>query len=74
MSPHTGHGSPVRAWTCRPLRFSPLSVAAFWPTDRSTAAVSVAIVASYNVAISPSVSRAAILNGDRCAVCRISSE
>ena len=34
VSPHTGQGSPVRACTRRPERFSPLSVAAPWPTER----------------------------------------
>ena len=42
VSPHTGQGSPVRACTRSPERFSPLSVAAPWPTDRSTASVSTA--------------------------------
>ena len=33
VSPQTGHGRPARACTRRPLRFSPFSVAARWPTD-----------------------------------------
>ena len=39
VSPQTGHGRPVRACTRSPLRFSDFSVAAFCPTERSTASV-----------------------------------
>jgi len=73
VSPHTGHGSPVRACTRSPERFSPLSVAAPWPTDRSTASVSTEIIASCSDANGASVSLPAVANGDSLATCRISS-
>ena len=50
------------------------SVAAFCPTDRSTALVSTARVAACSVAIASSVMRLVSANGDILAACRISSE
>ena len=73
VSPHTGHGSPVRACTRSPERFSPFSVAACWPTDRVTASVSTEIIASCRAASCASVSLPAVANGDSLATCRISS-
>lgn len=73
MSPHTGQGRPVRACTRNPERFSPLSVAAPWPTDRLTASVSTVIMASCSAASCFSDSLPAVANGEIFATCKISS-
>jgi len=74
VSPQTGQGSPVRACTRIPERFSPLSDAAPCPTERSTASVSTACSVSASTSTSATLRRAAVAYGDSRAVCRISSE
>jgi hypothetical protein len=59
VSPHTGQGSPVRAWTRKPERFSPFNDAAPCPTDRSTASVSTERMASYSRSTCSGLSRPA---------------
>src|SRR5213080_1296531 len=74
VSPHTGHSWPARPCTRRPLFFSPFRSAAARPAERSTASVSVVLIASYRVATSSAVMLAAILKGDILATCSTSSE
>src|SRR6266576_2171521 len=74
VSPHTGHSWPARPCTRRPLFFSPFRSAAARPAERSTASVSVVLIASYRVATSSGVMLAAILKGDILAACSTSSE
>src|SRR6516162_7910911 len=74
VSPHTGHCCPVLPWTRRPLFFSPFRSAAASPAERSTASVSVVLIASYKTATSSGVMLAAILKGDILAACSTSSE
>src|SRR5438045_2241927 len=74
VSPHTAHSWPARPCTRRPLFFSPFRSAAARPAERSTASVSVVLIASYRLATSSGVIRAAILKGDILAACSTSSE
>src|SRR6201985_638936 len=74
VSPHTGQSWPARPCTRRPLFFSPFRSAAARPAERSTASVSVGLIASYRVATSSGVMLAAILKGDILAACSTSSE
>src|SRR5215475_7692401 len=74
VSPHTGQSWPARPCTRRPLFFSPFRSAAARPAERSTASVSVVLIASYRVATSSAVMLAAILKGDILAACSTSSE
>src|SRR5258707_7556283 len=74
VSPHTAHSWPARPCTRRPLFFSPFRSAAARPAERSTASVSVVLIASYRVATSSGVMLAAILKGDILAACSTSSE
>src|SRR3954466_12192540 len=74
VSPHTGHGRPVRPCTARLLFFSPLRSAAARPRDRSTASPSTVRIASYRICRSSPVIDDAGLNGDILAACSSSSE
>jgi hypothetical protein len=57
-----------------PARFSPLSSAAFCPTERATASVSTSRIAVYSAFICSSVIFPVSAKGDILATCRISSE
>src|SRR6266487_1773296 len=46
VSPHTAHSWPARPCTRRPLFFSPFRSAAARPAERSTASLSVVLIAS----------------------------
>ena len=74
VSPHTGHGSPVRPWTVRCCFLSGLRSAMSTPRARSTASPITERSAACRRSVSSAVSAAAWRNGDSRAAWRISSE
>ncbi len=74
VSPHSGHGSPVRAWTRMPARLASLSSLAGLPDAVATAPLSVSRRAAYNRSTTSGASEPAMANGLIFATWRISSE
>src|SRR5688572_15564916 len=63
VSPHTGHGRPVRPCTARLVFFSDFNSFAARPRDRSAASLSTDRIASYSVELSASLRLPAGLKG-----------